>query len=63
MEETLKAPETSGTESSSVNQLRASRSGLQFERRLSKADVAPFSTVEWERRDAIIQGEGGVAVF
>jgi len=38
-------------------------SRLRFSRRLSTAGVDPFSTVEWERRDAIIQGEGGKAVF
>ena len=40
---------------------RASR--LQFQRRLSTPGVDPFSTVDWERRDAVIQGEGGKAVF
>jgi ribonucleoside-diphosphate reductase alpha chain len=40
---------------------RASR--LQFQRRLSTPGVDPFSTVDWEKRDAIIQGEGGKAVF
>ena len=37
--------------------------GLTFERRLSTAGVDPYDTVEWERRDAIIQGEGGKPVF
>ncbi len=37
--------------------------GLEFTRRLSRPGVDPFSTVEWERRDAVIQGEGGKAVF
>ncbi len=36
---------------------------LRFERRFSTAGVDPFSTVEWETRDAVIQGEGGQAVF
>ncbi len=35
----------------------------RFRRRLSKAGVDPFTTVEWERRDAVIQGEGGKTVF
>ena len=34
-----------------------------FSRRLSKPGVDPYSTVEWERRDAVIQGEGGKTVF
>ncbi len=37
--------------------------GLKFTRRLSKAGVEPWSTVDWEQRDALIQGEGGKAVF
>jgi len=41
----------------------AGRARLRFTRRLSKAGVDPYSTVEWERRDAIIQGEGGRVVF
>jgi len=36
---------------------------LRFPRRLSKPGVDPFSTVEWKRRDAVIQGEGGRIVF
>ena len=36
---------------------------LSFSRRLSKPSVDPFSTVEWEKRDAVIQGEGGKTVF
>jgi len=36
---------------------------LSFSRRLSKAGVDPLSTVEWELRDAVIQGEGGKIVF
>ena len=37
--------------------------GLSFSRRLSSEGVDPWSTVEWEYRDALIQGEGGKAVF
>jgi len=36
---------------------------VTFERRFSTAGVDPYSTVEWERRDAVIQGEGGKVVF
>jgi ribonucleoside-diphosphate reductase alpha chain len=36
---------------------------ITFQRRFSKAGVDPYSTVEWERRDAVIQGEGGKIVF
>jgi len=36
---------------------------VNFQRRFSKAGVDPYSTVEWERRDAVIQGEGGKIVF
>ncbi len=42
---------------------RAVAEGLTFTRRLSREGVDPFSTVEWEIRDAVIQGEGGKAVF
>ena len=37
--------------------------GLAFSRRLSRDGVDPYSTVDWELRDAVIQGEGGQAVF
>jgi len=36
---------------------------VSFQRWRSKAGVDPYSTVEWERRDAVIQGEGGKIVF
>jgi ribonucleoside-diphosphate reductase alpha chain len=36
---------------------------LKFTRRLSTEGVDPYSTVEWEVRDALIQGEGGRIVF
>ncbi len=36
---------------------------LRFERRLSRQGVDPFATVEWEKRDAVIHGEGGRTVF
>ncbi len=39
------------------------RPSLRFRRRLSQQGVDPYSTVEWESRDAVIQGEGGKAVF
>ena len=42
---------------------RPTGAGLTFTRRLSKAGVDPYSTLEWESRDAIIQGEGGKMVF
>ena len=37
--------------------------GLTFTRRLSKPGVEPWTTVDWETRDATIQGEGGKIVF
>ena len=37
--------------------------GLAFSRRLSRDGVDPYSTVDWELRDAVIQGEGGQTVF
>ena len=46
-----------------VGAAEAGPEGLRFTRRLSREGVDPFSTVEWERRDAVIQGEGGQAVF
>ncbi len=36
---------------------------LRFTRRLSRPGVEPYSTVTWEKRDAVIQGEGGKPVF
>ncbi|RMD81695.1 MAG: vitamin B12-dependent ribonucleotide reductase [Candidatus Dadabacteria bacterium] len=51
------------TMASAETAAKASRRGLHFERRLSKPGVDPFSTVQWERRDAVIQGEGGRIVF
>ncbi len=41
----------------------ASTSALHFERRLSSDGVDPFSSVEWEVRDAVIQGDGDKPVF
>jgi ribonucleoside-diphosphate reductase alpha chain len=41
----------------------ATGQGLTFTRRLSKQGVDPYSTVDWETRDASIQGEGGKIVF
>jgi ribonucleoside-diphosphate reductase alpha chain len=37
--------------------------GLRFERRFTRPGVPPFSEVEWEIRDAIIQNERGETVF
>jgi ribonucleoside-diphosphate reductase alpha chain len=36
---------------------------VSFQRLFSQAGIDPYSTVEWERRDAVIQGEGGKIVF
>ena len=35
---------------------------LRFSRRLSSAGVDPFSTVEWERRDAVIRGDDRIVL-
>ena len=37
----------------------ASRKGLRLERYFTKEGVHPYDEIEWERRDAIIPGEGG----
>ncbi len=37
--------------------------GFQLERLFTKAGSDPFSTVEWERRSAVISGEKGEVVF
>ncbi len=52
-------------ESQATDEIQAQGEGprLSFTRRLSKPRVDPFSTVEWEKRDAVIQGEGGKSVF
>jgi ribonucleoside-diphosphate reductase alpha chain len=39
------------------------REPLKFVRRYSTAAVDPYSTVQWEKRDAVIQGDGGRVVF
>jgi ribonucleoside-diphosphate reductase alpha chain len=42
---------------------RATGRGLEFTRRLSRQGEDPYASVDWETRDASIQGEGGKAVF
>ena len=37
--------------------------GFQLRRLFTRSGVDPFSTVEWERRNAVIQGENGDTVF
>ena len=37
--------------------------GLSIERSFTRAGEDPFAAVEWERRDAVISGEGGEVVF
>ena len=39
------------------------RQPLRFERCYSKEGVDPYSTLQWEKRNAVIQGEGGRTVF
>jgi ribonucleoside-diphosphate reductase alpha chain len=51
------------TELAGDSAARATGQGLTFTRRLSKQGVDPYSTVDWETRDASIQGEGGKIVF
>src|SRR3954468_3917500 len=48
---------------SEVSAVRPTGPGLTFTRRLSKAGSDPYSSVDWETRDATIQGEGGKLVF
>src|ERR1041384_2314590 len=42
---------------------REARRGFQIERFFTRAGVDPYSTVEWERRSAVISGEKGEVVF
>ena len=42
---------------------RAQRRGIQVARRFVPQGVDPYEVVEWELRNAIIQGEGGEVVF
>jgi len=42
---------------------RTKVSGLTFTRRLSVQGADPYASVDWETRDASIQGEGGKSVF
>lgn len=44
------------------NPKRASK-GLRFRRVYTQPGVDPYSTVEWQLRDAVITGEGGEVVF
>ena len=37
----------------------ASKKGLRLERYFTKEGVHPYDEIEWERRDAVIPGEGG----
>src|SRR5437879_9679005 len=37
--------------------------GLRFERVFSDASVAPFDQIEWERRNAEINDDGGKVIF
>ncbi|MEO5739266.1 MAG: vitamin B12-dependent ribonucleotide reductase, partial [Vicinamibacterales bacterium] len=43
--------------------VRPKSAGLSFTRRLSRQGVDPYTSVDWETRDANIQGEGGKSVF
>lgn len=61
MEETVARADRN--ESAQETQGRPVGGELRFTRRLSQAGVDPFSTVEWETRDAVIQGEGPKPVF
>ena len=45
------------------NQQSARRRGFHLERFFTRAGVDPYSTVEWERRSAVISGEKGEVVF
>ena len=42
---------------------QAAASGLRIRRLFTEPGVDPYSEVEWERRSAVIQGEGGEVVF
>ncbi|MFN2376486.1 MAG: vitamin B12-dependent ribonucleotide reductase [Candidatus Binatia bacterium] len=54
---------TTATSPAEGSAVRARGEGLTFTRRLSTAGVDPYSSVDWETRDASIQGEGGKVVF
>ncbi|MBT8492656.1 MAG: vitamin B12-dependent ribonucleotide reductase, partial [Deltaproteobacteria bacterium] len=57
--------ETKGAQKSAKRSRRQTlnKPGLAFERYFTKKGVDPFDTVEWELRDAIIQGADGSMVF
>jgi len=42
---------------------RKKNSGLRFTRAFSDAAVAPFDQIEWERRNAEINDDGGKVIF
>ena len=58
-----RATEESQATNEEARQPKGAGPRLSFTRRLSKPGVDPFSTVEWEKRDAVIQSEGGKTVF
>ena len=42
---------------------RQAGAGLRVERFFSVAETDPLDTIHWERRDALISGEGGKVFF
>lgn len=46
-----------------VKVMKKHSKGLKFERKYTTPGVSPFNEVEWETRDAVIQGEKGDKVF
>jgi ribonucleoside-diphosphate reductase alpha chain len=62
-ERVAQAAEAASESAVSAGKESIKESRLRFKRRLSTAGVDPYSTLDWERRDAVIQGEGGKVVF
>ncbi len=57
------AEQTQRQERTTTTEARTPRRGFALERRYTRPGVDPYSTVEWERRSAVISGEKGEVVF
>ncbi|MCA9647066.1 MAG: vitamin B12-dependent ribonucleotide reductase, partial [Myxococcales bacterium] len=54
---------SAGISTPGAGQSTSSAEGLQFKRRYTTQDVAPFDQVEWQRRTSVITNPDGSVVF
>ncbi len=57
------AAQSPNASSANPVQTAASRSGLTFTRRFSRAGTSPYDEVQWEKRTALITDAGGKTIF